>query len=242
VQGDVLVGADGLWSRVRERLLADGAPRVTGHVAYRAMVPQHSLLQRLRCTQVTVWMGPKLHVVQYPVRGGDWLNVVAILHGRRDDVEVNNWDNLANVAELRAALAGACAGLRDLIAAIDYWRLWVLCDRPPMRGPQEQARDRVALLGDAAHPMRPYMAQGAGMAIEDAHELGRVLAADGLTVPEALQRYALQRWQRNARVQARSIRNGEVFHARGLAGWARDLSLRLLGEPLLDVPWLYGGP
>jgi salicylate hydroxylase len=242
VEGDLLVGADGLWSRVRELLLADGAPRVTGHLAYRAMVPQLSLPERLRCTQVTVWMGPKLHVVQYPVRGGDWLNVVAIMHGRRDDVEVNNWDNLANVAELRAALAGACAGLLDLIAAIGSWRLWVLCDRPPMRGPQEQARGLVALLGDAAHPMRPYMAQGAGMAIEDADELGRVLATDGLTVPEALQRYAVQRWQRNARVQARSIRNGEIFHASGLMGWARNVSLRMLGETLLDVPWLYAGP
>lgn len=241
VQGDLLVGADGLWSRVRELLLADGPPRVTGHLAYRAMVPQHSLPERLRSTQVTVWLGPKLHVVQYPVRGGAWLNVVAIMHGRRDDLEINNWDHLANAVELRMALAGACPGLRDLIAAIDYWRLWVLCDRLPMRGPQEQARGRVALLGDAAHPMRPYMAQGAGMAIEDAAELGRVLAAADLTVPQALQRYAAQRWQRNARVQARSIRNGEIFHARGPVRWARDLSLRLLGERLLDVPWLYGG-
>jgi salicylate hydroxylase len=110
-----------------------------------------------------------------------------------------------------------------------------------MRGPQEQARGRVALLGDAAHPMRPYLAQGAGMAIEDAQALGSLLSGTDLTLPQALQRYATQRWQRNARVQSRSIRNGEVFHARGPVRWARDLSLRLLGERLLDMPWLYGG-
>lgn len=241
VPGALLVGADGLWSRVRELLLADGAPRITGHLAYRAMVPQHSLPERLRSTQVTVWLGPKLHVVQYPVRGGEWLNVVAITHGRRGDLESNNWDHLANAADLRMALAGTCPGLRDLVDAIGYWRLWVLCDRPPMRGPQEQARGRVALLGDAAHPMRPYLAQGAGMAIEDAQALGSLLSGTDLTLPQALQRYATQRWQRNARVQARSIRNGEVFHARGPVRWARDLSLRLLGERLLDMPWLYGG-
>jgi salicylate hydroxylase len=103
-------------------------------------------------------------------------------------------------------------------------------------------RGRVALLGDAAHPMRPYFAQGAGMAIEDAAELGRAmaLAVQGeLEVALALRRYALNRWQRCARVQARSRRNGRIFHATGLMQLGRDLSLRLLGERLLDQPWLY---
>ncbi|MBC7377270.1 MAG: FAD-dependent oxidoreductase, partial [Burkholderiaceae bacterium] len=98
--------------------------------------------------------------------------------------------------------------------------------------------------GDAAHPMRPYLAQGAGMALEDADELGRVLAqADdtALDVPLALRRYALNRWQRDARVQARARRNGRIFHATGFVRWGRDLSMRLLGERLLDLPWLYRG-
>jgi salicylate hydroxylase len=111
-----------------------------------------------------------------------------------------------------------------------------------VRSADQMARGHVALLGDAAHPMRPYLAQGAGMAIEDAAELARQVAlVDGvLDVPTLLQRYALNRWQRNARVQARSIRNGEIFHLEGPMAWARDASLRLLGERLLDVPWLYG--
>jgi salicylate hydroxylase len=100
----------------------------------------------------------------------------------------------------------------------------------------------VALLGDAAHPMLPYLAQGAGMALEDAHEIGVALAQ--ATDPRRdmsalLARYAVKRWQRNARVQARAIRNGEIFHATGWLRWGRDVSLKLLGERLLDMPWLY---
>ena len=121
------------------------------------------------------------------------------------------------------------------------WRLWPLCDRPPVRSADEMAQGLVALLGDAAHPMRPYLAQGAGMAIEDAAELQRALAMHDLDVPLRLRRYALNRWQRNARVQARSTRNGRIFHATGPVRWGRDLSLRLLGERVLDVPWLYRG-
>ena len=135
-----------------------------------------------------------------------------------------------------------CGALQALIAAIQTWRLWALCDRPPMAGAQQQAQGRVALLGDAAHPMRPYMAQGAGMAIEDAACLQSVLAQREVPMAQRLTAYAQQRWQRNARVQARSIRNGQIFHATGVVRWGRDLSMRLLGERLLDVPWLYQGP
>lgn len=243
VEGDALVGADGLWSRVREGLLADGRPRMTGHLAYRALLPQASLPERLRSQQVTVWLGPRLHVVHYPVRGGEALNVVAIVHSRldRELEDLENWDHGTNAADLRLSLAGTCVALQDVIHAVPEWRLWVLCDRAPMTGADQQARGRVALLGDAAHPMRPYLAQGAGMAIEDADELGRVLAMDDLEVPLRLRRYAQGRWQRCARVQAHSIRNGLIFHSTGMLRWGRDASLRLLGERLLDLPWLYRG-
>lgn len=243
VEGDVLIGADGLWSRVREQLLHDGPPRVTGHLAYRAMLPQARLPERLRSQQVTAWLGPRLHVVQYPVRGGDWLNVVAIVHGRVEQ-DLQSWDHSANAADLQAALKLMSVPLRELIHAVgesgDGWRLWALCDRTPMTGAHQQAQGRVALLGDAAHPMRPYLAQGAGMAIEDAGELGRVLGMDDIEVPLRLRRYALARWQRCARVQAQSIRNGIIFHSEGVMRWGRDASMRLLGERLLDMPWLYG--
>lgn len=244
VEGDALIGADGLRSGTRARLLGEAPTRASGHLAYRAVVRQDQLPQALRSGDVTAWLGPRLHVVQYPLRRGELLNVVAIRHGR-PPADLESWDHGANAADLEAALARTCAPLQDLIRAVPQagggWRLWPLLDRPPVAGPHEMARGLVALLGDAAHPMRPYLAQGAGMAIEDAAELQRALAMHDLEVPLRLTRYALNRWQRNARVQERSRRNGRIFHATGPVRWGRDLALRLLGERLLDVPWLYRG-
>lgn len=244
-EADALIGADGLWSAVRQWLLDDGMPRVTGHLAYRAMVPQADVPAHLRSQHVTVWLGPHLHVVQYPVRRGEWQNVVGIVQAGLpaapdgSTVSAEAWDHGTDAVTLRGALAGSCAPLQDLVQAIAHWRMWVLCDRQPMRSAQQHARGRVALLGDAAHPMRPYLAQGAGMAIEDAAELGRLFAVPDAQVASALHHYAARRWQRNRRVQARAIRNGEIFHAHGLVRFGRDAALRLLGEQLLDVPWLY---
>jgi salicylate hydroxylase len=238
---DLLVGADGGWSPVRRQLLNDGTPAATGHLAYRAMVRQADLPPALRSQHVTAWLGPKLHVVQYPVRGGDWLNVVAIIHGEVDG-PLDTWDHSANALHLRQVMTGMAAPLRDLINAIDAWRLWPLSIRPPMRSAREHALGRVALLGDAAHPMLPYLAQGAGMAIEDAAVLAASLGSSKrVDVVGQLQLYAQTRWQRNARVQARAIRNGQIFHATGLVAAGRDVSMKLLGEKLLDMPWLYGG-
>jgi salicylate hydroxylase len=245
IECDALIGADGLWSTVRQQMLGDGLPRRTGHLAYRALVPRATLPSPLRTQDVTVWLGRRMHVVQYPVRGGEQLNVVAFVHGEvPDDASaLIDWDHSANRPDLLAALGGTCAGLRGLIEAIPGWRLWVMYDRPPMNGAHQHALGRVALLGDAAHPMRPYLAQGAGMAIEDAAELGHALSqakAVAFDVPALLQRYALNRWQRNARVQARALRNGQIFHAEGLIRWGRDASIKLLGAKVLDMPWLYG--
>ena len=181
-----------------------------------------------------------MHAVQYPVRGGAWLNVVLFVHGAAPD-DFQNWDHSANTADLMHQLAGCCPALQDTAQAASDWRLWVMHDRPPMQGAKQMAQGRVALLGDAAHPMRPYLAQGAGMAIEDAAELGRALsAASPQTAPAALQQYAANRWQRNARVQARALRNGQIFHATGPMRWGRDAAMKLKGEKLLDMPWLYG--
>jgi salicylate hydroxylase len=249
VEGDALIGADGLWSRVRELMLGDGPPRVTGHLAYRAMLAQSALPEKLRSQQVTVWLGPRLHAVQYPVRGGEWLNLVVIVQGQAPG-DLQSWDHQANGADLQAATGRLSAPLRELIEAVTAsgagappWRLWPLCDRPPIQGAHQQAKGRVALLGDAAHPMRPYLAQGAGMAVEDAAELGCALAQaldPAFDVQTLLQRYALNRWQRNAQVQARSVRNGQLFHAEGPLRWGRDAGMKLLGEKVLDQPWLYG--
>ncbi|WP_198970683.1 FAD-dependent monooxygenase [Xylophilus sp. ASV27] len=244
VEGDALLGADGLWSGVRAQLLpGDPPPRVTGQFAYRALLRQPALPAALRSSQVTVWLGTGLHAVQYPVRGGEWLNFVVLVEESEPGAATDprGWDLDAPPEGPRAALQGACAPLRALCEAVPHWRRWRLCDRPPVAAPETLAAGRVALIGDAAHPMLPYLAQGAGMAIEDAAEIGHVLAMDAVDVPLRLRRYALQRWQRVARVQARSTRNARVFHASGALRWGRDAAMAVLGERLLDMPWLYAG-
>ena len=254
VRGDLLVGADGGWSSIRQQLLADGTPQPTGQLAYRALISQARLPMHLRSSQVTAWLGPQMHVVQYPVRRGEWLNVVAIVHGQVQG-DMSHWDHSGNAAELQQRLQATCKPLKDLIQAVPDWRLWALSIRPPMRSGREQAGGRVALLGDAAHPMVPYLAQGAGMAIEDAAVLARVLQDGGLfanpsdalgtdpasLVPGLLRQYAQQRWQRNARVQATAIRNGKIFHASGLMAFGRNAAMKIRGEGLMDQPWLYRG-
>ncbi len=240
VEGDAMVAADGIWSETRSALLHDGPATPTGHLAYRAVVLQDALPAALRSNDVTAWLGPRMHAVTYPVRRGEMLNVVVFVHGQIDG-DTEGWNHAAVAADLRAAMGPACAALKDLIEAAAQWKLWVLCDRPPMSGAHEMAQGRVALLGDAGHPMRPYLAQGAGMAIEDAYVLGQSLAlGTEIGVPAALKRYADLRWRRAARVQARARRNGRIFHLTGPMRWARDASLGLLGKRLLDMPWLYG--
>ena len=241
VVGDVLVGADGGWSTVRQHLLADSQPLPTGQLAYRALVRQSQLPAAMRTQQVTVWLGAGLHVVHYPVRCGEWLNVVAIVEGV-PVADLSAWDHGANASDLHWRLHGQCVALRDLIAAIADWRLWCLSVRAPMRGAHEQARGRVALLGDAAHPMLPYLAQGAAMAIEDAQVLAEAISMgpSGALIEQRLLSYAAKRWHRNARVQRRALRNAQIFHASGALAWGRDLAMRVAGERLLDMPWLYG--
>ena len=246
LEADALAVADGLWSGLRTQLLGDGTPRPTGHVAYRGLVRQADLPPALRSSDVTAWLGPRLHLVAYPVRRGEWLNVACFVEGRLGgaggDAGASNWDNAAVAADLQQAMGSTCAVLGDLVQAVPAWRLWVLHGREPVGSADEMARGRIALLGDAAHPMPPYLAQGAAMAIEDAEALGSVLGAAGdgvMDVETALRRYALSRWQRCARVQRRSIRNGRIFHARGPLRWGRDAGMAVLGERLLDVPWLY---
>ncbi|MBT2333805.1 FAD-dependent monooxygenase [Variovorax paradoxus] len=243
-EGEALVGADGLWSVARQGLDTPSAaepPRATGHTAWRGMVEQAALPQALRRHRIDVWLGPRLHAVAYPVRGGAWLNVVVIAESAPAG-DARDWDQASSLAALQKATGRSGGALQALLEAMPGWRAWTLGDRPPLASAAEMAHERVALVGDAAHPMVPYLAQGAGMAIEDAvalaEALGNGTAAD---VPAAFARYAEARWQRNALVQAKARRNGQIFHATGAVRIGRDLAMRTLGARLLDQPWLYAG-
>lgn len=241
LQTEALVGADGLWSTTRQHITDNASPRVTGLLAYRALVPMHSLPESLRTQDVMVWVGPKVHAVLYPVRRGEYLNLVVIVRGQAPE-SLEDWDHAGNKQELNGAMGFAHAELKNVLEAVEAWRLWPLCDRPPVRGPQDMAKGRIALLGDAAHPMRPFLAQGAGMAIEDADTLAACWAMSELPIEDRWRLYAQKRWARNAKVQQRSIRNGEIFHSEGMLRWGRDLAMKALGETVMDVPWLYAGP
>ncbi len=238
MHSQALLGADGLWGLTRQAMGLSDEPRFSGQLAYRAMISQVDLPAHLRTDQVTVWMGPKVHVVHYPVQAGQGQNIVVIVHGAKPQ-NPQDWDQAAVKQGLRAGLGVVCSSLRERLDVVPSWRLWALHDRPPLSSATQMAQGRLALLGDAAHPMRPYLAQGAGMAIEDAQALAKCWTQDG-SVEQRLAQYASQRWVRNARVQARAIRNGDIFHAQGLVARGRNLSLWLLGARLMDVPWLYG--
>lgn len=240
VRGQVLIGADGARSRVRAQMADLPSLAFSGHVAYRAVIDQQRLPVHLRQRDVCVWLGPGLHVVHYPIAGGQRLNIVALLEGPLPQGPLG-WDHPAPMPALMAQLAQAHQVLRSLAEAVPEWRLWPLFRQRPVAGPQDMAQGRVALLGDAAHPTLPYLAQGAAMAMEDAHALAQCLAqAEPGHEEQALRRYAQLRWRRSARIQKVSSRNAWAFHVRGPLAAARNLLLRAGGSALLDQPWLYG--
>jgi salicylate hydroxylase len=197
-----------------------------------------------RKPQIVLWLGPALHVVHYPVKGGEWLNLVVLVEAA-DSAATAGWDvartPAQTAADLQRAMNTCCRELQDLVSMAPLWRAWCLFDRPPVHSAAQLARGKVALLGDAAHPMLPYLAQGAGMAIEDAAQLAAQWQLAHLSVEERLQRYAQVRWQRVAKVQQRARRNGKVFHAQGWLSVARNTAMALGGAKLMDMPWLYGG-
>jgi 3-hydroxybenzoate 6-monooxygenase len=233
---DALIGADGLWSTIRPLIVNDGKPVVSGHIAYRAVLPTSEMPAHLRWQSMVLWAGEKVHLVHYPLRGGDLFNLVAVFHSSRYE---EGWDTFGDVGELHRRFAGTCVEVRTLLAKVDNWRMWVLCDRQPVK---EWSRGRMTLLGDAAHPMLQYLAQGACMAIEDAVCLADfVEEADG-DFAAAFRAYQTTRYLRTGRVQVTARLYGEVFHASGVVRELRNTMLagRTQAEALDSMEWLYG--
>jgi len=236
VRGRALIGCDGMWSRVREKLVGDGKPIVSGHIAYRAVLKRDEVPADLWRPDVILWAGPRTHLVHYPLRRGELYNLVAVFHSDR---YVEGWNAKADTGELWAHFKGQRPEVLRMLERIETWRMWVLCDREPIR---EWSKGRVAVLGDAAHPMLQYLAQGACMATEDAMWIAEKLADQPDDIPAAFRAYAEQRYLRTARVQIMARVYGEFYHARGPAAELRNqmLGARTPEDSYEGIAWLYG--
>ncbi|HMK81149.1 MAG TPA: FAD-dependent monooxygenase [Xanthobacteraceae bacterium] len=234
-QGVALIGADGLWSTLRARLGDRSAPQFGQRTAWRAVIPASQAIEEFREPVTGLWLGRDAHLVHYPVRSGSEVNIVAIV---RDDWHQAGWSTPARASELAPRFARFAPQVRALIALPQRWQKWALFDRAPGR---PQARDAVTLLGDAAHPMLPFLAQGGAMAIEDAAVLARCLERDE-DVARALRAYESARRHRVARAQRAARVNSRRFHLAGPLGMVRNAALAALGgEKLLRrYDWLYG--
>jgi salicylate hydroxylase len=232
-----LVGADGLWSTIRTCLQGKTPPRPAGRTAWRSLIPAEAVAAEFREPMVHLWVGPDGHLVHYPVRAGKAINIVAIT---ADNWVGSDWSNRSDRDELLARFPAAdwAGPARTLLAAPPQWLKWTLYDRPPLR---RWGRGAVTLLGDAAHPMLPFLAQGAAMAIEDAAVLAYSLANIS-GAPAAMRQYESLRRPRTARVQQAARSNGRIYHLGGPAAMIRDLAMTImLGSELLlsHYDWIY---
>ena len=235
-QGQLLVGADGRWSTVRRLALGDVRLPFSDYAAYRAVVPVDAIPAPLQGANVQVWLAPDCHVVHYPVRAGREHALVVVLE---EPGTFEGWSTDADVAHVQRATANLTARLSELIHAAASWRKWALSDPAPFAA---WSKGRVALMGDAAHPVLPFLAQGGALALEDAVVLAREAAVTLNRPCDALDRYQRQRLARASKVQAAARRNGQIYHLSGVSAKARDAVLRAVPAQRLmaSYDWLFG--
>ncbi|MFE2044424.1 3-hydroxybenzoate 6-monooxygenase [Streptomyces sp. NPDC059477] len=237
-RGAALIGADGIRSAVRATMLGDGEPRVSGHTIYRSVIPIEKVPQELRWNTVTLWAGPKWHFVHYIIGGGKYLNLAVT---RDDGATVPVAGRETAHAHVLAQFPGIGTTARRLLELGEGWREWVLCDRDPVRAWTD---GRVVLVGDAAHPMLQYAAQGACQALEDAVVLGDLL--DGMgpdDVVQRLEKFNAVRRERAGRAQLIARYMGsELYHPAGERAKARNALLAGLTQAEMydKVSWLHG--
>ena len=235
-RGFALIGADGLWSALRTQMRG-GSPAFRHRTAWRATIPAEQVPDEFREPLVQLWLGPDAHLVHYPVKAGRLINIVGIVH---DDWHETGWSAPGEPAEIlrRFARFAWAETARKLIAIPERWLKWALYDcAEPFRG----GSGPVTLIGDAAHPMLPFLAQGAGMAIEDAAVVAAMLMKYGDDPADALRAYEGARWHRAFRAQQASRRQGRIYGLSGPQVLIRNLAMRALGgEKLLNrFDWLY---
>jgi salicylate hydroxylase len=235
IVGRALVGADGLWSSVRQSVCPTIPTQFVGATATRAVIPAAEA-GRLATPVVGLWLTPGVHIVHYPVRAGAEIAVVVIA---REDWQGRDWEAEADNAALFARLGDFHADLTEVLVRVAQWRKWALYRLPPL--PRWSA-GRITLMGDAAHPMLPYLAQGGVLALEDAVVLSDCLDAHPDDEASAFRAFEAKRRARAQRVQAMSLRQGRIYHLAPPLSWARDAVLR--GAPgawlMAGYDWLYG--
>jgi len=234
-RGAALIGCDGVKSVVRERFVGDPV-RVSGHVVYRAVVDAKDFPADLQLNAPVAWAGPDCHLVHYPLRGGEQYNLVVTFHSRHQE----RWGVTDGSAEeVQSYFNGIAARPRQLLTLPQSWRRWATADREPIG---RWSFGRVTLLGDAAHPMLQYLAQGACTALEDAVTLGEALRASNDDFVPAFDRYQHSRVARTARVVLSAREMGRVYHAKGVERLVRnDLWKARAPERFYDaLEWLYG--
>lgn len=237
ITGAALIGADGLWSNVRKQVVGDYRPRVSGHTTYRSVIPVAEMPEDLRWNAATLWAGPKCHIVHYPLSDGKVFNLVVTFH---NDAPEPVAGKPVSHEEVAIGFQHVAPVARQIIERGHDWKLWVLCDRDPV---SNWVDGRVALLGDAAHPMMQYFAQGACMAMEDAVCLTAEIEACGGDIAKALPTYNQKRALRTARVQLQSREIGQhIYHPDGAHAQLRNAIMRAKTPEdwYESVAWLYG--
>lgn len=219
-----LIGADGVWSSVRQHHFGGAQANFTGHVAWRGTLDAKALPAGFAPDRITLWFGSGAHLVVYPIRNGTLVNVVAIVEGQWDR---QGWNEFGDAAEITAAFDAQrwSAAARELIHTVETWRKWALFSV----GITDWARGPVALIGDAAHAMLPFAAQGAAMAIEDAAVIANCLAQTPDDAAGAFQRYATLRKPRIAQVKRTTWQSGMIYHLPAPFSLARNIGMTLLG-------------
>jgi len=235
LRADAVIGADGVWSKVRRAIGDTAPPTFHGYVAWRATFDRKAAPPELAGNETGLWLGPKGHVVHYPIAGGRLINVVAVERSREP---VEGWAAPGRAEDLLAHYGSSAPALLELLRQPREWLRWSLFHHPIKR----LAQGRIALLGDAAHPVLPFLAQGAALAIEDAATLGALLARHPQNVAQALADYEGHRLDRVRRVQAEAQRNGRIYHAGSLVAYGRDRVMRFMGPETLSkrYDWIYG--
>jgi salicylate hydroxylase len=236
-RGLALIAADGLWSASRRHIGYPEPPRFAGRTAWRALVPAKDVEPEFREPLIHLWLGPDAHLVHYPVKGGSVVNIVAIVP---DSWNETGWSEPAGRAEIMARFPHALWAPQalGLLGVPDAWLKWALYDRRPL---PRWTQESVALLGDAAHAMLPFLAQGAAMAIEDAAVLAQSLARTPDDPVGALRTYEAVRRPRAWKVQRAAAHNGTIYHQTGAKGALRNMAMRALGGKFLlrRYDWLY---